>query len=148
MTDIRISDNGEVKLLAARLRAMANGGLQRELATGLDKATKHLDLDVRESALEHLPKRGGLAEVVASSHIEVAKITPLRVRIIARGISQLALLNKGFVNHPTYGHRPWRFEAIAKARGWFDRPLQKSAPAVRRELERAMNRTARRIVGK
>lgn len=148
MVEIRITDGGETKRLAARLRAAADGGLSRELATGLDRSTQRLDMAVRDSALEHLPRRGGLNELVASSRIATEKITPLRLRIVAKGVSQLGLINRGFVNHPTYGRRPWRFQEIPKAAGWFTRPIRKNAGRTRRELERAMARTSRRITGR
>ncbi|MFF0269486.1 hypothetical protein [Kribbella sp. NPDC004536] len=148
MTDIRITDGGETKRAAERLRLAANGGLQRELQHALDRSTKRLDEDVRGSALERLPKRGGLNQIVARSRIDAEHLAPLRVRLVAKGIDQLKLINAGHVSHPTYGHRPRVFQSLPRAKNWFSRPIRRNAGRISRELRRAMERTARRITGK
>jgi hypothetical protein len=68
------------------------------------------------------------------------------IRIVARGIQQLKFTNTGRVRHSVYG-RPgtWVTQAIPKARGWFDKPMHDGAPRVRRELNKALDKIARKI---
>jgi hypothetical protein len=147
VVDLQITGGEQAHALAMRLRRAANGGLDREVATGLDRATRKLDIDVRASAVANLPKRNGLNLVVARSlDVDTEKLTPLRLRVIAKGIDQLALIDAGKVVHPIYGRGRRRvLQRIPRARGWFDRPVRRRAGQIRRELRQAMNRTARKI---
>jgi hypothetical protein len=144
MTDVRITDTGDFDRLAKRLRAAGNE-LERELAAALDRSTGRLDEAVRASALANLPQHGGLNEEVAASRITSRRLGPLELLFGASGLEQLPLINKGRVAHPTYGHRPRVLQLIPRARDWFYKPMRRSAPGVRREIERAMHRVARRL---
>ena len=135
---------GEQFAAVARAFRQAEGELPRELVKALEKSAKPLQRDAKASAVANLPHSGGLNQIVAA-----ARMTTRRrangIRIVANGIDQLAMTNKGKVVHPTYGHRPRVVQMLPKARDWFTKPMRDGAPKVRRELIKALDEIARRI---
>lgn len=144
MASIDVVGEGQFNALAARLRR-AEGELPKEIIDALERAAPDLERAATESAAANLPQRGGLAAVVASSGMSHQRRAN-GIRIVARGITQLGLTNQGKVRHPVYG-RPgtWVGQEIPKARDWFDRPLQRGESRIRRELEKALEKIARKI---
>lgn len=144
MIEIEITGTEQLTVLAAKFRAAADGGLQAELTEGLYRSTTPLTTDARMSALDNLPRRGGLNRIVAGARMTVER-GPMHVVIVAKGIPQLALTNAGEVVHPVYGHRPREHQLIPKARNWFFGPMRRGKDKVERELREAMRRVAKDI---
>lgn len=144
MPSIEIQGEEKFAALAARIRK-AEGELPHELIDALERAAPPLKRAAKASAAQNLPHRGGLAAIVASSGMSTQRRAG-GIRIVARGIQQLKLTNSGKVRHPVYG-RPgtWVSQLIPKARDWFDKPMRDGAPKVRRELDKALDKIARKI---
>jgi hypothetical protein len=144
MPSIEIRGEEQFNALAARLRR-AEGELKPELYDALERAAPPLEHAATRSAAANLPHRGGLAALVASAGMSHQRRAG-GIRITARGITQLALTNKGEVRHPVYGNPgTWVGQLIPKAKEWFDKPIRDGAPKVRRELEKALDKIARKI---
>lgn len=134
---------GEQFAAVARAFRAAEGELPVEIRNALDRAAPPLERAARESALANLPHRGGLNEIVAASSF-TAQRRAGGIRIVARGISQLALTNQGRVRHPVFGHG-FVGQSIPKARNWFYKPIEDGAGTVEKELLDAMDEIANRI---
>lgn len=144
MASIQIRGGDQFKEAARRVR-IANGELPGELIDSLERSAPPLERAATRSAAANLPKRGGLNVIVAS-----AGMTHQRraggIRITARGITQLKLTNDGLVRHQVFGNPfTWVTQAIPKALDWFGKPIRAGAPKVRAELNKALEKTARKI---
>lgn len=145
MPSIEITGGEKLHVIAARLRREAHGDLDRELLAALERASKPLRRDAKASALEHLPRRGGLNVLVANATMVVVRRAG-GIRIVAQGMSQLRMTNNGEVRHPVWGDREvWVTQAIPKAIGWFRKPMEDGADTVANELKKALDKVARKI---
>jgi hypothetical protein len=144
----------ELKALGVRLQAAGNGGLRRNLLAGIRAGAAPLVGDVRQAALEKLPKSGGLAEFVASSPIAVrTRLTGLvGVRIVntragARKGGQTDFgTDRGHVRHPTFG-RPGKNSWVGQnvTPGWFSKTLEERSPETTPLVLAAMEATAAEV---
>jgi hypothetical protein len=101
---------------------------------------------VRESAATTLPRGGGLAALIAGSKFGVRtrlSSRSLGVKIVGASPHNIAAMNRGRLRHPVYGHDVWVTQQVEP--GWFDKPLQKRAPAVRSGIKKALDDTGRRL---
>jgi len=124
---------------------MAEKEFQPEMGKALAEGARPLPMAARVSALEHLPHRNHLNAIVASARIRVRRISEREVRVVANGIKQLANTNAGWINHPTYGHRPRERQRLPRAEGWFSDPMHRGKRRVSDKLGDAMHRIAKRI---
>jgi len=137
-----------IKALERKIAAMdkaARGGLQRELEAGLVAGATPIVPKVRVAARANLPRRGGLAAEVAARpmRVEVSHRRDPAVLLIVEGSEAIAT-NAGRLRHPVFGNLDnWVTQAIRP--GWFSEVMQKEAPKVRPDLERAMRRVADKI---
>lgn len=144
MATLKIAGGDQFKEAAARV-ARARGELKPELYDALERAAPPLERAATRSAEANLPHRGGLNLVVASAGMSHQRRAG-GIRIIARGITQLALTNKGMVRHQVFGNAgTWVTQTIPKARDWFTKPIHDGAPKVRAELKKALDKIAREI---
>lgn len=142
---IRIKRTQDFTALARRLQG-ASRELRSELYKAINRATKGLKRDVRESATRRLPRSGGLNTRVAKSKIVTKRRMTGKnagVRIVGSSGYDIGSINRGRVRHLTYGHRPWSDQAVTP--GFWTEPLVAGAPPVRREIDEAMNRIAKQI---
>lgn len=144
MPSFEFSGTAKFDVLAMKLRA-AEKELRIEMGRALASGARPLPEAARRSAIEHLPKRGGLNMKVASARFRTRQLSNEQVDVVAKGIDQLADTNEGRITHPTYGHRPRRTQLIPKARGWFTQPMRRGKRRISNELGDAMHRVAKRI---
>jgi hypothetical protein len=144
MPSIEVKGADKFAELAAKIRK-ANGEMPEDLMRALEKTAPPLERAAKKSAAENLPKRGGLAAIVAGSGFTHQRRAS-GIRIVARGITQLKLTNDGKVRHPVYGEPgTWVGQAIPKATSWFTRPIMDGAPKIRDELSKAIEKVLREI---
>ena len=139
-----INGADQLARLAAALKEAGAKDLQRELGKGLNRAVKPLKENIRRSAEETLPQRGGLAADIAAVKLSTRRPNSKRgtgLRIVGRGRYSLYHLDQGIVRHGA-GNRT---QAIPP--GWWTKPTDDTAPAVRREVEAAMAEVAKKIDG-
>jgi hypothetical protein len=157
--DVTVRTVGEQKL--ARLgRALKDAGdkdLQRELRRAMQRGGKPLKDAARKGALERLPKRGGLAERVATSKFGVRTSTTGRgasVRVIGRSGYDLQGMDEGEIRHPVFGdphvrvlagRREWKWVSQPVKPGWFSDAEEAAAPKVRDELVKAIDIVAAKL---
>jgi hypothetical protein len=147
--DFEIRGAEQFLKLSKALKHAGRTELRKELTNGMRRAAKPLIEASRKEALARLPRRGGFAEQVAREPQRVAVRTGARtagVRIVvgkSRGGARAA--NRGEIRHPVFGNRDvWVTQSVPK--GWFDDAMKDGAPTIRRELEKAMNDVADKVV--
>lgn len=148
--DIRVEGVGELEKLGRQLREVGDKELRRELYKGVNRATKQLKADVKQEAAVSLPRRGGLAKLIASSRLSTSTRTTGRdpgVRITGRlSGHDLQAIDRGRLRHPVFGNRSrWVTQQIRP--GFFTRPLQDGSGPVRDELLNVFDDIARRLRG-
>lgn len=142
--------------LSKALKAAGRVELRKELNKELRRAAKPLVGRTRQAALTELPKRGGLAALVAREPQRVQVRTGAAtagVRIVVgkrRGGAQST--NAGVVRHPVFARsdqtrKEWKWVSQKVPGGWFDRTLERDAPVIALPaLEAAINRVAQQVV--
>ncbi len=142
--DVTVTTRGADKLrrVAVAIKTSGDKDLRRELLRGMQRGGKPLKDAARRGALERLPKRGGLAERVASSKFGVRTSTTGKgasVRVIGRSGYDLQGMDDGLIRHPVYGK--WRkgVKGQPVKPGWFSDAEEAAAPKFRDEFEQAMD---------
>ncbi len=159
MAVVSLSEHGAEQFfaLSRRLKVAGDKDLRRELYRGLNRAMKPLITEVRASALETLPKTGGLAAEIAGSKMRTQRRTGAKsvgVKLIVTGPTlgsmgrgrDIGAINRGRLRHPLFGDRHhWYLQTVTP--GWFSKPTDSSGPAVREQLLVAMKTVADKIEG-
>ena len=149
--NITVRGTEQLTTLAQRFREAANSGLRDELRNTLSTLGPGIIDSVRNSARTTLPRRGGLAALIADTSEFTAPIvttpTEVKLSITARSNVDIRLLNDGTVRHPLFGNRQHWYNQTVKP-GWFTRPLAGIGPRVSEELNQTLETVARRIEGK
>lgn len=133
----------ELEKVGRRLVEIGDNQLRKQLLKGIRTAAKPLVEDIRESARDQLPHRGGLAELIAKSKMGIRTRLSgnVSVRLVATSPHDLDQLNRGKLRHPVFGDREnWATQDVPK--GWFDKPVEKREPAIRDAVLDAMHEIA------
>jgi hypothetical protein len=150
-----VDGSAQLAALAARLKVAGDVGIRREMMSSLRAAAKPLIPLARASALARLPKRGGLAERVATTGMGTSvRTTPAtaRVRVFARdvksGAHDVRATNNGYVRHPVFNDREnWVRQEIPNAKGWWTDAMRGASPAAEVEVQTILRRIARQVNG-
>lgn len=148
MVNIRVEGADKLGVLAKELRRTGNKELSRELYSALNRATKAMRAEALKTAEQDLPREGGLNQRVAASRLSTRRRGGRNpgVKIVAKGLRQLDLIDRGEVRHPVYGRRGrWVRQQIPDAEGWFTKSLEASADEVRQEILTAIDDIAKKI---
>lgn len=145
MVRYEISGTEKFRIAAAKLRA-AEHEMPAKIRRAVDEAARPLPAAARRSALTNLPHRGGLNLLVARARIRTKRTSSSTLEVEANGIQQLPNTEAGYVNHPTFGHRPRVTQRIPRAKGWFFRPMRKAKPKIKDEIGDAMHKVAKEIL--
>jgi hypothetical protein len=129
---------------AAALRAAqddvrdAVGDVARSLPDGLRRTFP-------DAARSMLPRRGGLADIVASAQLDVTQDTAGdRVSVTVRatsGLVSLGPINAGDLRHPVWGTRRWVGQRVRP--GVWDRACETASQGKDRELREQLQDVAR-----
>jgi hypothetical protein len=154
VTGVEVHGAEELAALSRRLKAAGDKGLQRELSKGIAKAMEPLKRELPASARSHLPRRGGLGNLVAQSKVRTSRRNSGRavgLRLQAANPNlQLRKLDDGELKHPVFRRagRPVVWVTQPVRPGWFTDPTQAAAPVVRAQVQAAMSAVAAQIDGK
>ena len=133
----------QLDALAHVLKDWGEVKLNRQLTGAITKATKPAKQAIRDSARRKLPKRGGLADVIARSRLSTSKRKG-GVRIRASSKHSIKKMDQGILRHPVFAdsrleRNAWTWVNQDVEAGWFTDPLEELAPEVRDEILKAMN---------
>jgi hypothetical protein len=146
--DFTVRGTGDFIRLSKALKAAGRTELRKELHKGMRKAARPLIPKARAEARARLPQSGGLADQVARepARVQVRTGRDPGVRVVIgrkRGGARQA--NRGVIRHPVFGNRDvWVDQRVRP--GWFDDPMRGEAPAIRRDVLRAMDDVADQVV--
>ena len=144
MVQIVIKGAEDLERLGKALKQVGDRELRLELLRAIRTATKPTHQQIRASARELLPHRGGLADLIARCSLSTRTRLSGRsvgVRVQARSQHDIRALDKGRLRHPLYGDREHWFQQYVRE-GWFSRPLFATGKAVRLEVSEAASRIA------
>jgi hypothetical protein len=147
-SDITITGADKFAKVAKALKQAGDKELRKELYSGINRATKPMRAEAKKSAERKLPHAGGLNKRVARARLSTRRRAGRNpgVKIVATGMSQLALMDKGRLRHPVWGNRGrWVNQPIPEAEGWFTEPMQDGAPVARREIVRSLDQVAKKL---
>lgn len=149
VADITIRGANKLAILARALRETGDKELQREFYAGLNRKVKTLRQDVKDprSIGEFLPQRYARAlarDLKVTARRRTGGQWPALYLLGQAKNRDVASLNRGRLRHPLYGNRRRWYDQRVR-RGWWDIPLVRDAPEVRRELERTLDELAKKI---
>jgi hypothetical protein len=139
----------QIANLARELKAAARGDLRRLLLKDIRPAARPLIDEAKKSALENLPKSGGLAAEVASTEIKVRTSLSgsyARLRLVGISPHRLRSLDAGRVRHPVFGDLSnWVTQDIKP--GWWTTAMEAESPEVRKAIVRSVETVQRSFRG-
>lgn len=145
--------------LSKALKAAGRSETRKALNTAMRQAARPLVADAKGAAKSDLPQRGGLAARLSKKAGFRAQVrtgeSTAGVRITSRGnaVAARTLNATGEFRHPVFAdpaktRREWTWvrQSVPSAIGWFDRAMEKQAPQVKDEVEKAIESVAEQIV--
>jgi delta 1-pyrroline-5-carboxylate dehydrogenase len=104
-----------------------------------------LGIDISQSALERLPKRGGLAKRVAESKFTTrSRLTSILFQM--SNTFEIKDMDEGLIRHPVFGHMDRWAEQKIQPNFWTD-PVTAIEPAITVGVESLIQETVRKIEG-
>jgi hypothetical protein len=148
--DFAVEGREKLVALGKQLRAASDKDGAKSITNALRRevrdATKETRTAIKKSALENLPSKGGLNRWAASTPGATTRLygrnTSVRISMRKQG-HDLAALNRGRLRHPLFGRRThWYQQEIAP--GFFTKPVEENADALRQRVVDAINAAAER----
>lgn len=139
----------ELRELAAALKTAGDKVMRKEVIDTLKAEAKPLGESAMRNAGATLPRRGGLAEVVAATPVTVKVRLGGRqagITLVGRGRVGIASIDEGTLRHPLYGNRAFWFSQSVRP-GWWSETISRGAPQVAMKLEEAIAAGLQRAVG-
>lgn len=125
----------ELPLLAKRLKEAGLIGIRKQMLADLRKAAAPMRRDLKNQALEDLPKGGGMNQFVARKPIRTSVRTGIRTAGVSLRYSGPGRYsdNSGGWRHPVFGHRDrkWATTDYSPAVDWWGRGGEHAAPEAR-----------------
>jgi len=158
VASVEVSGAEQLRAVAKRLRAagLEGRGLKNELARTIRVEAVPLANEVKQKALETLPKGGGLNQWVASGRYGArnrftGKGVGVRITGAKRAQNHLRTIDaKGIVRHRVFG--VWRKDVpdqpVPEAKGFFTDTIAKKAPKFQLAVLVAMRDTVNKIARK
>lgn len=157
MSDFEVRGSKQLEKVARELKSAGDGKLRRKTLASIRTAAKPGIPAVRASAESTLPKRGGLADRVASQPYGIrTSLAAGKVSIVGKGMKELELIDSGTVRHPTFAHRRSLFSGNTRGAGlmigrrsgewhsqkvtpgFFSKPLTRLGPGIRKAVLKAI----------
>ncbi|UUW87399.1 hypothetical protein [Pimelobacter simplex] len=151
MTDVRIRGADDIDSLVRKIREHADAkALRKELYSGLARLSKELRGPMLEVIPTALPKRGGLADLIASratmkTTAKSGKYAGVSLRFSARG-HDIRLLTGERLRHPVFGNRnTWVDQTAGVDPAVFTAKFDEQKPEIQRAIVRVLEEIARKV---
>jgi hypothetical protein len=146
---VEFGPGDQLLALERKLERLAGGELKRTVMDAIAKEIEPLPDAVRKSALDILPKRGGLNRVVAGQVVTEQK-TPNSVKVFMVGkkrMRELLRLDRGLVRHPVYAdpaktRKQWKWVNQAVPQRFWSRPVKQREDAIKAAVRAAVDELA------
>lgn len=139
--DLIIKGVEDMERIGRQLRTAGDKRLRRDLLKAIRDAVQPTHEQVRQSALRVLPKRGGLADLIASSKLQTrSRLSGKQIGVKVRAVDKHDIYNldRGRLRHPLYGNREHWYQQSVTA-GWFTNPMLASGRDVRVRLNEELS---------
>jgi hypothetical protein len=172
MPRIQIAGDVEkLRTLGKLMREVPDKELKREFYKAVQRATRPIKDEIKQSAIDTLPKSGGLNVWASKIGIKTKQsyngrfpgvtITGSmnnKARVSGRGrgrkkartfgkVARLDRLNAGMARHPVFGHGPLVLQPVTP--GFWDKPLKGvTTQRAKREIREAMQTTTQLIAAR
>ena len=144
MSDFQVTGADEFLRLSKALKNAGRTEMRRDLNKAMKKASKPLVKVARDAFRAELPSSGGLGAFVAGKRTAVTTRTGKDPGVVVKVAKQDPRLDgSGRLVHPVFGRGSVVQQVPA---GIFSRAMQAEAPAIRKDLEQALEDIAARIV--
>lgn len=148
--EVSVTASEQFKRIKKALKE-APAELRKEFLRNMRTAMARLRIEVPESAMETLPKRGGLAETIAKSKYSIrSRANGMIFRMDNKDV--LRYIDQGVVRHPVFARKDesrdqWTWvEQKVEPHFWTD-PTEKAKPEIIAAMVEAMDETARKLEG-
>lgn len=133
---------GDLDKVAKTLKAAGTREMRTRLRKIMAEETKPLRKEIKQSAIDELPTRGGLNKWAASMPAQNTdfreRSAGVRIRMSKKG-HDLAALNRGRLRHPLFRNRKyWYQQSIAQ--GFFTKPVEKGGEALKLRIRAAIDK--------
>jgi hypothetical protein len=151
VTELTIHGADRLEKVAKALKDGGHKELKKQLLRGFREAGKPVIREIRASALEKLPRGGGLAALVAGSQIGVrtrlgGNTVGVQIRGTNRSLQGLRRLDRGELRHPVFGNREvWVGQGGSVTPGWFSKPIESSEGRIRSHMASVLNEVAAKV---
>lgn len=151
MSDFEVTGAEDFLRLSKALKKAGRSGLRNDLNKAMKKAGKPLVKVARDAFRADLPSSGGAGAFHAGKKVEVVARTGADpgIKVIARK-QDPRLETQGRLAHPVFNKRRANGKRVYVVQqvkpGIFSTALQAEAPAIRKDLEQALEDIAARIV--
>lgn len=149
----RVSAGRDLTSVRRSLRMLGDQGLSRQMSRGLQRAARPVKPAVQAEAVRALPSGYGplmsKSVRVRTQSKERRGSASVTIRVYSDGKKEhrdVVRINKGVLRHPIPAGRrhPWVDQRVR--RGFVDRPVDRLAPDVRREMNAVVDWVADQIV--
>lgn len=153
VAEIKIKGGADFQRLARQLReaGTVGKGLQRELYKRIHAATLPLRDEVKKAESEQLPRRGGLAKLVARQRFQTLQRSRGReagIRLTQTGtkVKNLVGEDAGTIRHPVFGNRSAWVSQKVNAGTWTKTlGSSKSQKIVKKEIHAAIDEISKKL---
>ena len=137
----------EKRLLAAA------GEIDKAISAAVEDELDKLPDAVRRSAMEILPKKGGLNKLVAARVVPKTKRSPGSIQVFAdgrQGLKELSRIDRGLLRHPVFAdpdksRKDWKWVSQKVNKRFWSRPVELRADEIKKAVTAALEQLARRI---
>ena len=147
MGSVEVRGAEQLAEVGKRIKTADATVLRQELRRNLRAVVKPIKPLVQASLRAGLPKKGHLNTFMGNASVGARVRTEGRdvgVRIVAgKKGHNLRKLDEGEIRHPTFGHKPWKKQAVTP--GLVSKPIEAEKPAMQRAVMDAVNATAKKI---
>lgn len=151
--EVRITGGKDLYSVSQALKKLGDQGLGKQMAKGLQNASKHLRPAIRASAQTLMPHAGGYAATLSKSlkfrqSVQTSRTTArVLFRVHADGRRErrdVPSLNRGRLRKPLYGNRNRWYDQRVRP-GFVDRPVDRLAPFIAKEMQSVVDYVADQI---
>lgn len=144
--DLQIDGQQKLAQVYKDLKRVGDTDLKKGLSKAIRDATKPLKADIKASALANLPRRGGLAALIANTRItNRIKTGSQSAGVSIKGVDshEIDSMNKGKLRHRAWRSKKWVDQNVTP--GWFSGPIDKKSPEIQKAVIKAVEDVARKL---
>lgn len=151
--EVRVTGQRDLFAVSRKLREIGDKGLGKQMAKGLQDASKPLRPAITASAQQMMPHSGGYASTLSRSlkYRQNTQTTKTTARVVLRVHADgrrerrdVPSLNRGRLRKPLYGNRRHWFDQRVRP-GFVDEPFDRLRPQIAKAMDAVVDYVADQI---